>query len=406
MVTRANITGDTNMAGLSKRGGIWYITWRDSRGLVRRVTTGTADRAVAEHIKRQKEIELRVERHDPTARWRKVPLSDHAKDYRAQQLASGTTQKQADQVHSRIRRIIAAVKARQVSDLTVATVTKAISQMRQVPQSPKRKPENYPLISLRTRNFYVRAIKQLTAWMLRERRITDDPLQQLAMWKRVQTDLRHERRSLRDEEFRQLIAAAEASAETIDGLSGPERSFLYLMARLTGLRKSELGSLTADSFHLDDENPFVILEATYSKHREEDCVLLHSALVPLLRNRLEKLPEGEPLFPLLSQRKTHKMMQVDLAAAGVPYRATDGRFADFHALRHSFITRAWESASADVVMALARHRSLQMTMNYTDVDQSDRVRAIKAMPSPLEDSSGEGVDSVMDSKPLSKRPRR
>jgi integrase len=58
----------------------------------------------------------------------------------------------------------------------------------------------------------------------------------------------------------------------------------------------------------------------------------------------------------------------------------------FHALRHSFITRAWElGATADVVMSLARHRSLQMTLRYTHPDRSAQVRAIQAIPSPLDE---------------------
>ena len=79
------------------------------------------------------------------------------------------------------------------------------------------------------------------------------------------------------------------------------------------------------------------------------------------------------------------MMQVDLEAAGIPYQDADGLYADFHALRHSFITRAWESGETpEVVMALARHRSLQMTMRYTHVDRSAQVRAVKGNAVPPE----------------------
>ena len=164
---------------------------------------------------------------------------------------------------------------------------------------------------------------------------------------------------------------------------GAERSFLYTVARMTGLRRSELASLTAASFVLGGDS-FVIVEAAYSKHRERDVLPLHLDLVPLIREQLRHLHNGDPLFPFLEQRKTAKMMQFDLGAAGIPYRDADGWYADFHALRHSFITRAWESGETpDVVMSLARHRSLQMTMRYTHVDRSAQVRAVKTMRSPL-----------------------
>ncbi|MFO7901230.1 MAG: protein phosphatase 2C domain-containing protein [Planctomycetota bacterium] len=78
-----------------------------------------------------------------------------------------------------------------------------------------------------------------------------------------------------------------------------------------------------------------------------------------------------------------KMIKVDLEAAGIPYQDADGLYADFHALRHSFITGAWESGeSPEVVMSLARHRSLRMTMQYTHVDNLVQTRAVQALRSP------------------------
>lgn len=141
--------------------------------------------------------------------------------------------------------------------------------------------------------------------------------------------------------------------------------------------------VTAASFVLGTDS-FVIVEAGYSKHRERDVVPLHPDLVPLIQEQISQLHNGDPLFYLLEQRKTAKMIRVDLEAAGIPYQDANGLYADFHALRHSFITRAWESGETpEVVMALVRHRSLQMTMRYTHVDRSAQVRAVKAMRSPL-----------------------
>jgi integrase len=201
--------------------------------------------------------------------------------------------------------------------------------------------------------------------------------------RKVETDIRHNRRALTDEEFLKLVQAAGKSDKSVEGMTGPERSFLYAMARMTGLRRSELASLTTASFVLGGDS-LVIVEAGYSKHRERDVLPLHLDLVPLIREQLSRLHNGDPLFPFLEQRKTARMMQVDLEAAGIPYQDADGLYADFHALRHSFISRAWESGeSPAVVMSLARHRSLQMTMRYTHVDKSAQVRAVKSMPSPL-----------------------
>ncbi len=113
-------------------------------------------------------------------------------------------------------------------------------------------------------------------------------------------------------------------------------------------------------------------------------VPLHPDLVPLVRDWIGQFHNGDLLFYLLEQRKTAKMIQADLEVAGIPYQDANGLYADFHALRHSFIAGAWESGeTAEVVMALARHRSLAMTMRYTHVDRSAQVRAVKGMRSTL-----------------------
>ena len=77
-----------------------------------------------------------------------------------------------------------------------------------------------------------------------------------------------------------LEFAAENSCKTVEGMSGAERAFLYRMARKTGLRKSELASLTSKSFHFDS-TPRLIVEAAYSKHREEDIVFIHPDLLEM-----------------------------------------------------------------------------------------------------------------------------
>ncbi len=171
---------------------------------------------------------------------------------------------------------------------------------------------------MRTKNFYAKAIKQLTAWMVREKRLEHDPLLHVPM-RKVDTDIRHDRRALTDEEFLKLVEAARKSAKSVEGMTGPERSFLYTMARMTGLRRSELASLTAASFTLAGDS-FVIVEAGYSKHREQDVLPLHPDLVPLVREWIRHLHNGDPLFPFLEQRKTAQMIQVDLVVAGIPCR--------------------------------------------------------------------------------------
>jgi hypothetical protein len=62
----------------------------------------------------------------------------------------------------------------------------------------------------------------------------------------------------------------------------------------------------------------------------------------------------------------------------------DGLFADFHSMRHLFIT-SLERAGIRPKMAqvLARHSDIRLTMGvYTHVELNDRTAAIGALPGP------------------------
>ena len=333
-------------------------------------------------VLKQFERELSSERTNPFAKWRRVPLETHASDYKEFQLARGTTEKQANLVYTRITRILHNCGVKLVEDLSVSKVVTTVDQFRKQPRSPTRKAETYPSISNQTKCFYAKAIKQLTAWMLREGRIESDPLVHLQMSWNVQIDIRHARRSLSDEEILLLDDAAETSSQSVEGMTGPQRAFLYRVAQATGLRKNELDSLTASSFRFDDP-PRIVVEAAFSKHREQDIVFIRPDMIEPLKERVSLLQPGEPLFPLLAQRKASKMIEADLTAAGIPYQDEQGRFADFHSLRHRFVTKAWETGeSAPTVMGLARHKDIKTTLKYTHADTSAQLRAIQAMKPP------------------------
>ena len=65
----------------------------------------------------------------------------------------------------------------------------------------------------------------------------------------------------------------------------------------------------------------------------------------------------------------------------VGYRDANGKFADFHSLRHTFITRAWSTgATPDVIRALARHCDVNLTLRYTHTTPAAQADAMKKMP--------------------------
>jgi hypothetical protein len=79
------------------------------------------------------------------------------------------------------------------------------------------------------------------------------------------------------------------------------------------------------------------------------------------------------------------MLHGDLAAAGIPYRDVDNRVADFHSLRHSFVTMLSRSGvHPKTAQELARHSTIDLTMNvYTHARLSDLGAAVEGLPSLL-----------------------
>src|SRR5262249_53585520 len=128
---------------------------------------------------------------------------------------------------------------------------------------------------------------------------------------------------LTDEEFSLLVEAARTGKE-IETFSGSDRAMMYVLAAWTGFRKGEIGSLTKRSFCLDGDPPTATVAACFSKRRREDTQVLHPEVARRIRSWLARKPVLGPndlLFPISgrvpsgTERKTHKMISLDLAVA-------------------------------------------------------------------------------------------
>ena len=189
---------------------------------------------------------------------------------------------------------------------------------------------------------------------------------------------------------------------------------MYTLAAWTGFRKGEIGSLTLRSLELDADPPTATVAACYSKRRREDTQVLHPELAAQLKAWIAGKPDlksDEPLFPISGRvpggtdRKTHKMMRIDLEAARqkwineatsprnarereqsdfLAYKDHDGLFADFHSCRHLFITSLERAGiSPKMAQTLARHSDIRLTLQtYTHVELHDQTAAIRSLPGP------------------------
>jgi len=388
-----------------KKKGPYYITYVIRHG-VRKTVKGCRDRAATEALARKLEADAMLRREgvidakaDQYAKAEARPLVDrdaegkvidgHLADYHAALLAKGVTRDHADLVRTRANKVLRLAKAEQISHVAPSAVQGAIATIRQEGKS------------LQTCNDTLRAIKQFSRWLWRDGRAREDVLVHLTGFN-VALDRRHDRRALTDEELARLIRAAE-SGPTVMGMTGPDRAMLYRVAVGTGFRANELRSLTPESFDLDGDPPTVTVEAGYSKHRRKDVQPIRQDLADLLRQWLAARPTGEPVFGTMPE-KTARMIRKDLQAAKkkwveevkspevqkerqdsdfLAYRNTAGLVADFHALRHTYVSRLVRSgANVKVAQELARHSTPMLTLGrYAHIEVLDQTKALAALPS-------------------------
>jgi integrase len=385
----------------------WHIAYRLHKGAKRIVERVSTDPKIVQ--RRALEVAQLVQQGqaDPVVARRQLmqkrPLEEHLSDYHKTLLARNTTTRHAGQVVARVRRVLSASGARYISDLVPSTIQVAIADLRDqrvdgagdtpgaggrcptcrrsharsvkglCGRCQKRQSEGRPLdkasfegapISLRTRNHHLRAMKQFTAWLAGpERRAKEDPLKHLRAWN-VDTDLRHLRQDLGEHGAAKLIMAVRHS-DAAYGMAGEDRAMLYETALETGFRAEELRTLanSPQVFRLNSEHPLIVVRAAYSKHRREDHQPVRREFAERLRDYLAGKPSNAQVWPLPAEPVD--MLRVDLALAGIPYVDADGRYADFHSLRHTFVCRLVRAGvHPKECQKLARHSSITLTMDY------------------------------------------
>ena len=257
--------------------------------------------------------------------------------------------------------------------------------------------------SIKTSNLYLDAIKHFAAWLVRDRRMADNPLAHLAGGN-VKLDRRHDRRTLTADELRRIIQTARQSKETYRGLCGPDRAILYTVACASGFRAGELASLRPVAFDLDGQPPTVTLSAENAKNGRTAVQPLPDEVAASLRAWIAGKPANQPLWPGTWYKKAAEILRADLEEAtaamkkadakaeGIPYvvEGPDGPlFADFHALRHSYIALLDKSgATLKEAMQLARHSDPQLTMAvYGRAQLHDLGDAVGRLPDLLDNGS-------------------
>jgi len=402
---------------------VWYVEFRDHQETVRRLP-GFTDHKATEQFGRNVEKLIAVRSNGDTpdvvlGRWleslpaklrttlcrmglldaRSVaagkPLSDHVAEFEAALRAKGNTEKHCKLSANRLRALFDGCGFRVWSDIRAGKVERWLSDRREGTAAT-------PSLSRQSTNYYLTGAKSFGKWMVRERLASESPVEHLRPLN-AKADRRHDRRELSVDEVRRLLRATY-HGPTRACMDGPERSLIYRLAVESGLRANELRSLTRGSFDFRATTATVTVEAGASKRRRRDTLPLRRDTAAELQAHLALTLPTAAAFGLPSSDKTSRMIQGDLAAARAAWLAEaatveekaereqssflayvddSGRYADFHALRHSFLSNlARSGVHPKLAQALARHSTITLTMDrYSHTVLGEQSEAVESLPS-------------------------
>jgi integrase len=179
---------------------------------------------------------------------------------------------------------------------------------------------------------------------------------------------------------------------------GRERALIYRVLVTTGLRRGELAALTVGDVLLDDGRPAIVLRGADAKNGKRATLPLRGDVAAELRAWIDEKTEAVcgqrvgvagvvrvvddvPLFDVPD--KLVRILDRDLAAAGIPKRDDRGRTVDVHAMRGTFASHLARAGVSPVTLkTLMRHARIETTLkHYADPALLDVVGAVEMLPS-------------------------
>jgi integrase len=291
------------------------------------------------------------------------PLSEHLEDFKNSLLAKGSSQGYVLSTTNYVKSVFETCGFKRWSDIDANKLYTYLADLRK------------DGIGERTFNRQLQNSKQFCRWMIKERRATaPSPLEHLSCI--TQTEKRRKRRALTLEEQIGLLKVAK-NGKPHHNLTGYERYLVYKLALLTGMRANEIRHLTKSSFDFNERT--VTVDAGYAKNKKTSVINLKTDLAEELKAYLANKMPYVKVFAMPNQPA--KMIKEDLEIAEIEYKNAEGQ-ADFHSLRHTFITNlVQQGVYPKDVQILARHSSITLTLDhYTHVKRESLRKIIDAQP--------------------------
>jgi len=249
-------------------------------------------------------------------------------------------------VSCRLKWWIDILKLKTLNDITLAGVEKALQE------------KDKAGVTGKTLFHYASVLKAFVSWCVDRKFLENHILEKLG---RFDITVSNPRRAMTPEEIGRLLNAVT-----------PLRRMIYQIALVTGFRARELASLRVGDFN--PETCTLHLKAEYAKDRQFSIISIPKVFADDLRTLIRsKLPD-EKLFSGFALNNQYRNFDKDLRAAGIEKHAFGGKL-DFHALRTAHVNLGLAAGfDAKTAQVLARHKTVDMTMNTYGRASKERLR--------------------------------
>ena len=384
----------------------WYIEYRDANGKIKK-RAGFTDKRATEA--RANEIQRRVDREKAgIIDQESVDLSEqlslridrHIEAYHVHLKASSVSDWHLSETTRRLNRMIEDCGLDKLSNIKAEPVQRWCNK-----QTTEQRPDDDKSKGMgpRTINMYVGSLRAFVRWCLEDGRMANDPLTTLKK-ANEQSDVRKNRRSLTEDEFVDLLAAAERrplldammirrgtrKGKTVAKIKplrkaqleriGRERRLMYMTLVLTGLRRGELEALTWDDLDLDSshDQSWLTVRACISKNGKTDSIPIRADLTEELKSwRSECGNPNDASHVFNVPKRLVGTLKRDIKAAGI-----DPTGIDVHSFRHTTATHLAKAGVAPrIAQSIMRHSDIRLTLGtYTDPHLLDTASALDSLP--------------------------
>lgn len=368
------------MATVYKRNGVgkYQIDWFDHTGKRRTKSSRTTDKAAANRIAAKLEADAALRRErvidtsgDELAKQLDRTVKEHLADYVSALKAKGNSELHIARTETTIEKVCSESSFIRIRDVSADGVNSVLARMRADGRSA------------RTIASHAQSMKSFTNWLVSQGKLPSNPL--LSVKKpSVEDDRRKTRRYLSHDEWRWLDSVTRRSVDRF-GMTGLERVLLYATAIQTGLRSSELRSLTRGKLSIKSDPPFITAEARATKNKKAARQYIQPELASELLQYIGKKLAGASVFCMPRTYTVATMLRADLEEARESWLDTfsdpqerierdrsdflkpidsQDEHLDFHSLRHT--TASWLiAAGADVktVQTIMRHSDIKLTLD-------------------------------------------